>query len=70
MAVAPAHQGKGLGSKLLTWFCSHADSDELPAYLETSKVENKRLYERFGFSVRSEAEAVGVPHWFMWREPT
>jgi len=69
IAVDPAHQGKGVGSTLLDWFCGHADKDKLPAYLETSRIENVHLYQRFGFSVRSQATAVGVPHWFMWREP-
>ena len=69
MAVAPAHQGQGVGSELLDWFCNNADADKLPAYLETSKIENTRLYERFGFVVQAEADAIGVPHWFMWREP-
>ena len=38
------------------------------AYLETDKPENVALYGRFGFEVVEEAEVLGVPNWFMWRE--
>ena len=38
-------------------------------YLETDKAENVRLYERHGFEVVDEAPVLGVPNWFMRREP-
>jgi hypothetical protein len=44
------------------------DGDEA-SYLETEKPQNVALYQRFGFEVIDEAEVLGVPNWFMWREP-
>lgn len=61
-------QGRGIGSRILTAYCERLDQAGEPAYLETDKPENVRLYERFGFEVTGEAEVIGVPNWFMWRE--
>jgi len=38
-------------------------------YLETDKRENVRFYERFGFEVIAREPVIGVPNWFMRREP-
>lgn len=67
MAVAPAEQGRGIGSRMLQWFCDHVDSRGQAAFLETDKPENVRLYERFGFAVIGEADVLGATTWFMLR---
>lgn len=36
--------------------------------LETDKSENVRFYDRFGFTVRGQAEVIGVQNWFMQRK--
>ena len=69
VAVLPRLQGQGVGSRLVQRFCDRVDQRRVPGYLETDKPENVRLYERFGFKVMEEAEVLGAPSWFMWREP-
>lgn len=67
LGISPNRQGQGIGSCLLKYFCEHLDRLRAPAYLETGKPENVRLYERFGFTVTATAQFRGVPMWFMWR---
>jgi ribosomal protein S18 acetylase RimI-like enzyme len=67
VAVVPEMQGQGIGSQLLEHFCRYVDQAGEVAFLETDKLENARLYERFGFSVTEEALSLGVRNWFMWR---
>lgn len=69
IGVDPAQRGNGLGSMLLRHALQRADRDHLPAYLEASSPDNKRLYERHGF------EEIGViqhgsspPMWPMLRK--
>jgi ribosomal protein S18 acetylase RimI-like enzyme len=69
LGVIPELQGKGIGSKLLLYFCAEVDAKAQAAYLETDRQENVRLYERYGFSVVGEAKIIGVHNWFMWRNP-
>ncbi|MEU7174561.1 GNAT family N-acetyltransferase [Micromonospora tulbaghiae] len=69
IAVAPGHQGKGVGTALLAH--AHAELDEvgLPAYLEASNADNMRLYKRLGWeaSPRLFLPKAGPPFWRMWR---
>ena len=69
VAVLPRLQRQGVGSRLVQRFCDRVDQRRVPGYLETDTEEAVRLYERFGFEVREEAEVFGVRNWFMWREP-
>lgn len=69
VAVEPALQGMSVGSRLLERFCEGMDAKGDLAYLDTDKPENVRFYERFGFVVIEEDELIGVPYWFMHREP-
>jgi len=69
LTVVPERQGQGIGTRLLSEFCSRVDKTGLAAYLETDRPENVRLYERFGFKVTREITVIGVPCWFMWRAP-
>ena len=71
LGVAPAAQGRGVGSALLRAANARLDAERLPAYLETATTRNVALYERHGFKVTSEHKArADAPNmWSMWREP-
>ena len=69
LAVDPDLQGNGIGTLLLSNYCSQLDVAGRVGYLETDKSENVRLYERFGFVVSAEAAVIGVNNWFMTRAP-
>jgi GNAT superfamily N-acetyltransferase len=66
--VEPTLQGRGIGSLVMTEYTRRLDAAGEDAYLETDKPENVALYSRFGFEVIEEAEVLGAPNWFMWRE--
>ena len=69
VGVLPSHQGKGIGSKLLSRFCQEVDACLSPAYLETDTDKNVRFYEQFGFEVVKETEIFDVKNSYMWRHP-
>lgn len=71
LGTEPARQGRGIGSALLGTVLERADTDAMPAYLESSKERNLPLYARFGFEVVEEYRSGGggPPIWRMWREP-
>ena len=69
VAVEPGLQGMSIGSQMLERFCARMDSEGEVAYLETDKPENVRFYEKFGFATTAEADVLGIPNWFMRREP-
>lgn len=47
-----------------------ADQQGVPAYLEATSPDNRRLYERHGFVVTGELSILGGPPvWPMWRGP-
>jgi len=69
VGVLPSHQGKGIGTKLLSRFCQEVDACLSPAYLETDTDMNVRFYERFGFEVVEETEIFDVKNRYMWRPP-
>jgi hypothetical protein len=46
------------------------DSRKAVSYLETDKSANVRFYEKFRFKVLAQAEVLGLPNWFMSREPS
>jgi GNAT superfamily N-acetyltransferase len=64
-------QGQGLGTQLLREVLAGADTDGVPAYLESSNERNLALYERHGFRVVGDLRALGHGPiiWRMWREP-
>jgi GNAT superfamily N-acetyltransferase len=65
-----AHQGKGLGSQMMTEILDRCDRQGLGAYLESSNIRNVPFYERHGFRVLAEVspspDFTARP---MWREP-
>jgi ribosomal protein S18 acetylase RimI-like enzyme len=64
-------QGQGLGTQMLREILAGLDTDGVPAYLESSNERNLPLYERNGFRVVGELQALGhgPAIWRMWREP-
>ena len=69
VCVLPSHQGKGIGTKLLSRFCQEVDACLSPAYLETDTDKNVRFYEQFRFEVVKETEKFNVKNRYMWRPP-
>lgn len=64
-------QGQGLGTQMLREVLTRLDTDRVPAYLESSNERNLPLYQRNGFRVVGELQALGhgPTIWRMWREP-
>ena len=69
LAVDAHLQGQGIGALILQEHCRRLDGTREVGYLETDKPENVRFYERFGFETIGNGPAIGVPNWFMRREP-
>ncbi len=70
LGTDPVHQGKGIGSALMTPVLERCDAEGVGAYLESSKESNVPYYRRHGFEVTEE---IALPHgptaWGMWRDP-
>jgi ribosomal protein S18 acetylase RimI-like enzyme len=69
LAVDVHLQGQGIGSLVMDEHIRRLDAAGEVGYLETDKRENVRFYERFAFAVVDEAPVLGVPNWFMLRQP-
>ena len=67
LGIHPDLQGKGIGSKMMEYYCNIVDSKKMDAYHETDRTENVGFYEKFGFEVIKEEEILGFPNWYMWR---
>lgn len=50
LAVRPDQWNHGLGSALMNYTHTRLDDQSLPAYLEATGIENRRLYERHGYT--------------------
>ncbi len=61
LGVDPAHQGRGLGSALLSHALAQCDRDGIPAYLESSNPRNIPLYERHGFRAIGKIQVGSSP---------
>jgi GNAT superfamily N-acetyltransferase len=61
IGVDPAHQGKGIGSVLLSHVLNACDSQKVLAYLEATSPRNVPLYERHGFEVLGSIQAADSP---------
>ncbi|HMD55959.1 MAG TPA: GNAT family N-acetyltransferase [Solirubrobacteraceae bacterium] len=68
-AVGTHLQGLGIGSKIMGECCLRLDARGETGYLETDKWENVHFYERHGYTVIAQADVIGVPNWFMIRQP-
>jgi GNAT superfamily N-acetyltransferase len=70
IAVDPMLQGRGYGSALLKHALEVSDREGLPAYLEATSADSRRLYERHGFEATGEIQvADSPPLWPMLRKP-
>ncbi len=71
ICVAPEHQGKGFGGKLLNHLFAESRELNLPIYLETETTDNVSLYEHCGFKTIHETTLFdGKVHmWQMLRDP-
>lgn len=58
IGVDPVRQGHGVGAALLRSRLRRCDQEGLPAYLESSNLENVPLYQHFGFQVTG---TLGLP---------
>ena len=58
IGVDPVRQGYGVGAALLRSRLRRCDEEGLPAYLESSNLDNVPLYQHFGFHVTG---ALGLP---------
>ena len=72
IATLPDRQGQGLGAEALRPVLDRCDTDQIPAYLESSNPRNMTLYRRHGFEEggRPPIELPDGPSLYpMWREP-
>lgn len=71
IGVADHHRRRGLAQALLAPVLASADAEALPAYLETSSVDNVVLYQRAGFTVLDHVALPdgGPTVWGMARPP-
>ena len=67
IGVAPAAQGKGVGTALMQRYIERLEQERIAGYLETDRPENVEFYKKFGFALRHEEELIGTPTWYMWR---
>ena len=61
IGVDPAHQGKGIGSALLSHILNVCDAQNVSAYLEATGPRNIPLYERHGFEVVGSIQVADSP---------
>jgi GNAT superfamily N-acetyltransferase len=69
LAVDSHLQGQGIGSALLAEHCRRLDASGQIGYLETDRPENVAFYARQGFETVDRAIVLGIPNWFMRRQP-
>jgi ribosomal protein S18 acetylase RimI-like enzyme len=69
VAVDAGLQRQGIGSQMMASYRDILDDREQLGYLETDKAGNVAFYELSGFETVGQANVLGVPNWFMRREP-
>lgn len=72
LGVAPKHQGRGHGGRLVRRLFAECDRRGVPLYLETETEGNVSMYRSLGFRLikRVRLPILGLPMWEMVREPT
>ena len=65
------HQGKGIGSRMLSFMINHIAKDHKTIFLETNSEKNVKLYKRFGFQILHKVltPRTNIYHWSMIRCP-
>lgn len=63
LAIASAWQRKGVGTQMIEYAFNKCADDTL--YLETDKLSNVKLYQRFGFTTVATPTILGIPSWVM-----
>ncbi len=69
VGVEPGFQGRGIGRAIIRDVCATLDHEARVGWLETDKESNVRFYTALGFTVVETATILGVPTWFMRRDP-
>jgi ribosomal protein S18 acetylase RimI-like enzyme len=69
VAVHVQLRRQGIGSQMMAAYCSLLDDTGQVGYLETDRPENVAFYQLSGFKTVAVAEVLGVPNWFMRRQP-
>jgi ribosomal protein S18 acetylase RimI-like enzyme len=67
IGTEPQHQKEGIGSRLLQEIMEVALKKERPIYLETSRIDNVKWYQKFGFELYNELD-LGYRLYFMKKE--
>jgi len=70
VSVDADRQGTGIGTRLMSEYCSRVDATHTAGYLETDKASNVKFYEKFGFETIASAAVLGTPNWVMKRTPS
>lgn len=69
VGVEPGFQGLGIGRAVMERLCAELDAEGHTGWLETNRERNVRFYSALGFEVVETATMLGVPNWFMRRDP-
>jgi ribosomal protein S18 acetylase RimI-like enzyme len=69
VGVEPGFQGTGIGRAVMESLCAELDAGDQVGWLETNRERNVRFYSALGFEVVEHATVLGVPNWFMRRDP-
>lgn len=68
LAVDPARQNEGIGSRLIKHGLQKVDESGLPAYLESANPRTIPFYEHYGFEVMGRTHTpTAPPVYFMYR---
>jgi GNAT superfamily N-acetyltransferase len=72
LAVRPDRWSQHLGSTLMNYTHSRLDAEAIPAYLEATSDQNRRLYRRHGYTdmnppTLAVSDSIGL--YRMWRPP-
>ena len=69
IGIDPTHQGRGLGSALLTRALAVCDRERMPAYLEATSERSRDLYTRHGFELLAAVQHADSPPMFPMLRP-
>jgi ribosomal protein S18 acetylase RimI-like enzyme len=69
LGVAPAAQGRGVGTALLRGWLAEVDAARGAAWLETDEPRSLGLYRAAGFEIAGETSFASLPIWLLERAP-